>query len=85
MRGPARRLNITLDPEHGARLARLAELAHVQEGTLARSLLATAIDEADPDTSNLLSLLDGIAGAYDRAQMGLQTGRAGKSVPLDDL
>ena len=49
MERPAHRLNVTLDPEHAARLARLAERTHVQEGTLARSLLSVAIEEADPE------------------------------------
>ena len=43
------RLNVTLDSEHAAKLSMLAERTHVQEGTLARSLLSSALDEADPD------------------------------------
>ena len=42
----SRRLNVTLDAERAAKLARLAERMHVQEGTLARSLLASALDDA---------------------------------------
>ena len=38
------RLNITLDGEHASKLARLAARVHVNEGTLARSLLSSAID-----------------------------------------
>lgn len=82
---PAHRLNITLDPEHAARLASLAERTHVQEGTLARSLLATAIEEADPDARNVMTLLDGIPGAYERAQLGLAQARAGEAIDLDQL
>jgi hypothetical protein len=78
-------LNITLDPEHAARLTRLAERTHVQEGTLARSLLSVAIEEADPDARNVAALLDGIPGAYERAQLGLVQGRAGETVELDEL
>ena len=48
------RLNVTLDPEHAARLTRLAERTHGQEGTLARSLLSMASEEADPDPRNML-------------------------------
>jgi len=81
----AHRLNVTLDAEHAARLARLAERTHVQEGTLARSLLSTAIEEADPDARNVAALLDGIPGAYERAQLGLQRARAGESISLDEL
>ena len=79
------RLNVTLDPEHAARLARLAERTHVQEGTLARSLLSTAIDEADPDARNVVEILDGIPGAYEHARRSLDRARAGETIPLDEL
>jgi predicted transcriptional regulator len=85
MAGAAHRLNITLDPEHAARLASLAERTHVQEGTLARSLLSMAIEEADPEARNVAALLDGTPEAYDRAQMGLAQARAGKTIDLDQL
>ncbi len=79
------RLNVTLDPEHAARLARLAERTHVQEGTLARSLLSSAIEEADPDARNVAALLDSIPGAYRRAQLGLERARADETISLDEL
>lgn len=79
------RLNVTLDPEHAARLARLAERTHVQEGTLARSLLAMAIEDADPDTRNIVAVLDGIPGAYEHAIQNLERARAGETIPLDEL
>jgi hypothetical protein len=85
MTRPTTRLNVTLDPEHAARLARLAERTHVQEGTLARSLLSSAIDDADPDARNVTALLDGIPGAFERAQLGLERARDGETIPLDDL
>ena len=81
----ATRLNVTLDPEHAAKLSMLAERTHVQEGTLARSLLSTALDEADPDPRMIAALLDGIPGAFEDAQLGLQQVREGKTVPLDAL
>ena len=56
----SRRLSITLDRERAAKLTRLAERAHVHEGTLARSLLSSALDEADPDARHIVSLLDGV-------------------------
>jgi hypothetical protein len=79
------RLNITLDPEQGAKLARLAERMHVQPGTLARSLLSSALDETDPDARNVAELLDGIPGAFERAQLGLDQAHAGETVSLDEL
>jgi predicted transcriptional regulator len=79
------RLNITLDDEQAERLLRLAERMHVQPGTVARSLLSQALDEADPDARNVVELLDGIPGAYERAQLGLQQAKAGRTVPLDEL
>lgn len=85
MERTARRLNVTLDPEHAERLARLAERMHVQEGTLARSLLSTAIEEADPDARTITALLDGIPGAYERTMESLQSAREGRTVSLDEL
>jgi predicted transcriptional regulator len=79
------RLNITLDDEQSAKLARLAERMHVQPGTVARSLLANALDEADPDARNVVELLDGIDGAYERAQLGLTQANAGQTIPLNEL
>lgn len=54
-------------------------------GTLARSLLSTALDEAEPDPDSVVALLDSIPGAFDRAREGLREIRAGKEIPLDEL
>ena len=85
MASEGQRLNITLEGEYAEKLSRLAERTHVQEGTLARSLLSTAIDEADPAASDVVSLLDGIPGAFDSIQEGLRQAEAGETIPLDDL
>jgi hypothetical protein len=79
------RLNITLDAEYAAKLARLAERVHVQEGTLARALLSSALDEADPDSRSVTDVLDAIPGAWERAQHGRQQGRSGQTISLDEL
>lgn len=79
------RLNITLDDPQAEKLARLAERMHVQPGTIARSLLSSAIDDADPDARNVVMLLDGLDGAWDRAQLGLDQARTGATIPLDAL
>jgi predicted transcriptional regulator len=83
--GKSTRLNITLPPEHALKLARLAERTHVQEGTLARSLLVQAIDETDLDPRHVADVLDGIPGAWDRIERGLEDARAGRTIPLTDL
>jgi hypothetical protein len=80
-----RRLNVTLDPEHAERLSALAKRTHVQEGTLARSLLASALDRADPDPTQITALLDGIPGALDRALESRAAAEAGRAMPLDEL
>jgi hypothetical protein len=81
----AHRVNVTLDELHALKLQRLAERTHTNEGTLARSLLSTALDEADPDARNVAELLDGIPGAFERAQLGLDQARAGNVTPLEEL
>jgi len=79
------RLNITLDDEQAGKLARLAERMHVPPGTVARSLLSSALDEVDPDARNVADLLDGIPGAHERAHRGLEQAKAGQTVSLDEL
>ena len=79
------RLNITLDEEQAAKLARLAGRVHVNEGTLARSLLSTAIDDADPDPDSVIAVLDGIDGAWERAELGRRQATSGQTIPLSDL
>ena len=79
------RLNVTLDPERAAKLALLAERTHTQVGTLARSLLSHAIDETDVDARHVVELLDGIPGAFERAQLGLEQARSGETIPVDKL
>jgi hypothetical protein len=85
MRAASRRLNVSLDPAYAAKLARLAERTHVNEGTLARSLLSQALDGVDPDPRHIAALLDGLPGALDRARQGLDDARAGRTIALDDL
>jgi hypothetical protein len=79
------RLNVTLDEAAAQKLSAMAQRLHVNEGTLARSLLSTAIDDADPDPANIVALLDGITGAWEDAQEGWRQARAGDTIPLDEL
>lgn len=58
----SRRLNVSLDEQRAEKLARLAERAHVPDGTMARSLLSAAIDDADPDAASITEILEGIPG-----------------------
>jgi len=67
----ASRLNVTLDGEHAAKLARLAEGSHVQD--------------ADINARTVVEILDGIPGAFDRARRGLEEARSGKIVALEEL
>ncbi len=81
----SRRFNVTLDAERAAKLARLAERTHINEGSLARSLLSQALDDAGADPRNVTALLDGIPGAFERAQLGLKQARPGRTIDLDEL
>src|SRR4051794_35835734 len=80
-----RRINVTLEPDYAHKLTSLAERTHVREGTLARSLLSSALDEADPDASRITEILDGIPGAWERAQESIEQARRGATVPLSEL
>ena len=79
------RVNVVLDEERARKLSLMAERAHVQEGTLARSLLSSALDEADPDGRTITSLLDAIPGAWERTQEGIAEAKRAEGVPLDEL
>lgn len=85
MEAASKRINVTLDPEHAEKLAALAERTHIQEGTLARSLLSTALDDADPSAARITEVLDAIPGAWERAQEGLAQSRRGEGTPVDQL
>jgi predicted transcriptional regulator len=79
------RLNVSLDPEHAERLERLAARTHVQPGTIARSLLSAALEEAEADPRDVVALLDGLSGAHERAQLGRRQAETGQTVALDEL
>jgi hypothetical protein len=79
------RVNVTLDEVHAEKLSRLAERTHVQEGTLARSLLFTALDEVDPDATRITEILDTIPGAWEKTQKGIKQAARGEGTPLEDL
>ena len=77
---------MVLNAEHAAKLRRLAERTHTNPGTIARSLLARALDEADPDARTITMLLDRIDGAFERAERGLGEARRGEGrSSLEDL
>jgi hypothetical protein len=52
---------------------------------VARSLLSSALDEADPDARNVTALLDGIPGALARAERGREQAYAKQTISLDEL
>lgn len=81
----ASRVNVLLDEERALKLWRLAERTHVSPGTLARSLLSSALDEADPDAAHVTELLDGVVGARERASAGMCDVRAGRVMALEEL
>lgn len=86
----ALRLNLTLDDEHAALLAELAERTHMQAGTLARSILLTALDSTAQAAGvggprNVAELLASIPGALESHQRGVDDIAAGRLVSLDEL
>lgn len=80
-----RRLNVSLDEQRAAKLARLADRAHIPDGTLARSLLSAAIDDADPDAAAVTDILEGIPGLAGRLSEAEAEVDAGAVTELRDL
>lgn len=79
------RVNVLLDESHAQRLERMAEQAHTGEGTLARSLLSRAIDDAEIDGRTMTQILDGIPGAWERVTSAREEIARGAGIPLDEL
>ncbi|HUZ81897.1 MAG TPA: hypothetical protein VMU73_06590 [Gaiellaceae bacterium] len=63
----------------------MAEQAYTAEGTLARSLLSRAIDDAEIDGRTMVEILNGIPGADERIKLARKQIARGEGVPLDDL
>ncbi len=80
-----RRLNVSLDEQRATKLARLADRAHVPGGTLARSLLSAAIDDADPDAGAITEILEGIPGLPERLADAEAEVEAGEFAELRNL
>lgn len=78
------RVNVTLDPEYAEKLRRMAEQSYMQEGTLARSLLSRAIDEADFDAESMADLLNRIPGAVERLELAREQLRRGETIDIED-
>lgn len=85
MNSDGRRINVSLGSEHARKLERLAARTHVNEGTLARSLLAQAIDETDIDAENIVALLDSIPGAFEQAAKAQADYEEGRTISLDEF
>jgi hypothetical protein len=84
-RGRTNRINVLLDDEHAQRLKRMAEQSHAAEGTLARSLLSRAIDDAEIDGRTIVEVLNGIPGAPQRIALAREQLAGGEGIPLDEL
>ena len=63
----------------------MAEQSHVAEGTLARSLLSRAIDDAEIDGRTMVEILNGIPGARQRIALAREQIARGEGIPLDEL
>lgn len=78
-------MTVVLDAENSEKLQLLAERAHVEPESLARALLATAIEEAGPSPRSVRALLDGIEGAFEAVAIGLNEVKNGEVISLEDL
>jgi hypothetical protein len=83
--GRTHRINVLLGDEHAQRLKRMAEQSHAAEGTLARSLLSRAIDDAEIDGRTMVEVLDGVPGARQRIALAREQIARGEGIPLEDL
>jgi len=54
------------------------------EEELAKLVLSREIDDEEAG-ARVTELLDGIPGAHARARLGLEQGRSGETIPVDEL
>lgn len=80
-----RQITVALGAEHADKLAQLAARSGAGEEPLAESLLAGALDNANPDPARVTELLEGIPGALERAGEGSRQFATGATIPLDEL
>lgn len=80
-----KRINVVLDDEHAAKLQDMAGRMYLQPGTVARSLLSSAIDQVNSEAATITAILDAIPGAWERTLDGLADAQEGRVVPLDQL
>ena len=83
--GRPHRVNVLLDEEHAARLRRMAAQSYAAEGTLARSLLSRAIDDAEVDGRTIVEVLNGIPGARESIARGREQFARGEGIPLNEV
>jgi hypothetical protein len=81
----SKRVNVTLGDEHAAMLSRLADRAHVSDGTLAKSLLTAAIENADADAGTVTEILEGVPGLVGRVEAAEKQVERGEYSELSDL
>lgn len=85
MEARAARFNVTVDPERAAKLAALAQRYHLAPGSLARSLLSQAIDDADLSGRYVTDLLRRIPGAFEDVRRGHEQALRGETIDLETL
>lgn len=81
----SKRINVTLGDEQAAALSRLAKRVHVADGTLAKALLAGAIEEADPDSRTVTEILEGVPGLLERVKTAEAQLKRGEYTGLSEL
>jgi len=81
----SRRLTIDLEDDDGAELDRLAEGQRTDAEGFARGLLIELLRNQRYDSRTATEVLDGIPGAWERAQEGRAQIAAGRGVSLQDL
>ncbi len=81
----ARQIRLGLGDESAARLAVLPQRAHAQQDDLAVTLLSEALADFEREPADMASVLDRIAGSWERMTLGREQAARGETVGLDEL
>ncbi len=74
-----------LDEDTPLSLEELCRSVALEERELVALVEEGVLEPAGADPRHVVALLDGIPGAFERAQQGLKQARAGRTIDLDEL
>lgn len=81
----AERLNVNARRRNRRQARRDGRAQACQRGNSGTGDASSLVDESEPDAANIVRLLGGIDGAWERIEVGFQAADEGDTIPLAGL